>query len=86
MNSYLITEDEWLQICGLLTLNREYLKKQMEIDEIIKQKFPFLDGYFSDESWESLSLTDIREKWLKNELINMKIISNIKSKKEKKKK
>ena len=68
-----ITEDEWLQICGLITLAREFRKQANSIDSIVEQKFSFIDGYFSDEVWDDLSLTTIRKKWLGNKLINMKI-------------
>ena len=81
MIKHSITEDEWLQICGLLTLARECVKKELSIVEVVKQKFPFIDGYFSDESYENSSLLDIREKWLKNSLIDMKINPNKKRKK-----
>lgn len=68
-----ITEDEWLQICGLITLAREFMKQVNSIDSIVKQKFNFIDGYFSDEVWNDLSLNAIRKRWLDNNLINMKI-------------
>ena len=79
MNTKCITQDEWMQICGLLTLSREYVKKELAISEIIKQKFPFLDGYFTDESYEETTLEDVKEKWFNNSLINMTLTVQEKS-------
>lgn len=69
-----ITEDEWLQIIGLITLGRENKKQQLDIESVIERKFNFIDGYFTDEVWGDLSLNAIRKKWLGNNLIDMKII------------
>ena len=68
-----ITESQWMEICGLLTLGREFVKKSLDIESIVNKKYPFLEGYFSDETYDDMSLNAIRNKWLSNELINMKI-------------
>ena len=73
-----ITENEWLQICGLITLARENKKQQLDIESVIEHKFNFIEGYFTDEVWDDLSLNAIRKKWLGNNLINMKITKIIK--------
>lgn len=69
-----ITENQWMEICGLLTLNRELKKQTTNIESIIEEKYPFIEGYFTDETWEDSTLSQVRKKWLDNNLINMKIV------------
>ena len=73
MTKVVISESQWLEICGLLTLGREYHKKINDIESTIIEKFNFIDGYFSDELWENISLIEIRNKWLNNPLIDFTI-------------
>lgn len=71
-----ITESQWLEICGLITLAREFRKQNEIIESVIEQKYPFIEGYFTDEYFEDLTLNAIRKKWLDNNRINLKIISD----------
>jgi len=59
-----ITESQWLEICGLITLSREYRKLNEQIEPIIETKFSFIDGYFTDEVYEDYSLNKTRKNGL----------------------
>lgn len=69
-----IYDEQWLQICGLLSMYREYAKKQNMIYEQVKRIAPELEDYFTDEGYEDTSYEDVLKKWKENPFIKLKVL------------